>query len=246
MTGTALKIIALVTMIIDHIGAIFFPELTFIRYIGRISFPLYAFLISEGVAHTSSKQNYALRLIGFALLSEIPYDLALYGSFYYPASQNVIFELFTGMITLWSLDNALKKKKYLYLLLVPLFALLAEILGFSYGVYGIILMVVFYLLRKIPILSAIGCAAVTFIFHGITSYSLFGPGSLVSLGILSLVSVGYCNVLSLNYVQLWAMSAALFIAFYNGKEEKNRLKWMFYLIYPLHLLLLWVLNAYVF
>ena len=72
MTGTALKIIALVTMIIDHIGAIFFPELTFIRYIGRISFPLYAFLISEGVAHTSSKQNYALRLIGFALLSEIP------------------------------------------------------------------------------------------------------------------------------------------------------------------------------
>lgn len=246
MTTQALKIIALVTMIIDHIGAIFFPELIFLRYIGRISFPLYAFLISEGVAHTSSKQNYALRLLGFALLSEIPYDLAFYGTLYYPDSQNVIFELFMGMITLWSLDSALKKKKYLYLLLVPIFALLSEILGFSYGVYGISLMVVFYLLRKIPILSGISGAIVTFLFNGITYYYLFGPGTLFSTGILSLNSTGYCSILTLNYTQLWAMLATLFIVFYNGKEDKNSLKWLFYAAYPLHLILLWVLKAYVF
>ncbi len=246
MTTQALKIIALITMFIDHIGAIFFPELLFLRYIGRISFPLYAFLIAEGVAHTSSKQNYAIRLLGFALLSEIPYDLAFYGKVYYPAAQNVIFELFMGMITLWSLDSALKKKKYLYLLLIPLFALLSEILGFSYGVYGIVLMIIFYLLRKIPILSGISATIVTFIFNGITTYSLFGPGTLLSAGILSLVSVGYCSILTINHTQLWAMLATLFIVFYNGKEDKNSLKWLFYASYPLHLILLWVLNVYVF
>ena len=246
MTTTALKIIALITMLIDHVGAIFFPELTFLRYIGRISFPLYAFLVSEGVAHTSSKQNYAIRLIGFAILSEVPYDLAFHSSFWYPSNQNVLFELFAGMIALWTLDSALKKKKYLNLLFVPLIAIISELLGFSYGIYGIILMVAFYLLRKIPILSAIVGAVITFVFNGLTQYALFGPGSLVSVGILSLVSIGYLEVLTLNYVQLWAMLGSLFIAFYNGKEDKNGLKWLFYAVYPLHLLALWLLNAYVF
>lgn len=81
MTGFHLKLIALITMFIDHIGAVFFPQVTLLRVIGRISFPLYAFLIAEGCRYTRNRGRYALGLGVFALISEIPYDLALHPEF---------------------------------------------------------------------------------------------------------------------------------------------------------------------
>ena len=81
MTGFHLKLIALTTMFIDHIGAVFFPQVTLLRVIGRISFPLYAFLIAEGCRYTRNRGRYALGLGVFALISEIPYDLALHPEF---------------------------------------------------------------------------------------------------------------------------------------------------------------------
>lgn len=81
MTGFHLKLIALTTMFIDHIGAVFFPQVTLLRVIGRISFPLYAFLIAEGCRYTRDRGKYALGLGVFALISEIPYDLALHPEF---------------------------------------------------------------------------------------------------------------------------------------------------------------------
>lgn len=81
MTGFHLKLIALTTMFIDHIGAVFFPQVTLLRVIGRISFPLYAFLIAEGCRYTRNRGRYALGLGAFALISELPYDLALHPEF---------------------------------------------------------------------------------------------------------------------------------------------------------------------
>ena len=81
MTGFHLKLIALTTMFIDHIGAVFFPQVTLLRVIGRISFPLYAFLIAEGCRYTRNRWRYALGLGAFALISELPYDLALHPEF---------------------------------------------------------------------------------------------------------------------------------------------------------------------
>ncbi len=81
MTGFHLKLIALTTMFIDHIGAVFFPQVTLLRVIGRISFPLYAFLIAEGCRYTRNRGRYALGLGVFALISEIPYDLAFHPEF---------------------------------------------------------------------------------------------------------------------------------------------------------------------
>lgn len=94
MTGFHLKLIALTTMFIDHIGAVFFPQVTLLRVIGRISFPLYAFLIAEGCRYTRNRGRYALGLGAFALISELPYDLALHPEFleYGLWGQNFLFQ----------------------------------------------------------------------------------------------------------------------------------------------------------
>ena len=82
LTGYHLKLIALITMFIDHIGFVFFPQVHALRVIGRVSFPIYAFLIAEGCRYSHDRTLYALRLGLFALISEIPYDLALYPDYF--------------------------------------------------------------------------------------------------------------------------------------------------------------------
>ena len=92
-----LKLIAVVTMFIDHIGSIIFPHIMFLRIIGRISFPIFAFLIVNGYRHTHNLKKYLLRLAAFAIISEIPYNLIWSGDIAYPNSQNVFVTLFLGV-----------------------------------------------------------------------------------------------------------------------------------------------------
>lgn len=88
-------------MLTDHIGYIFFPtDLTW-RYIGRIAFPLYCFLLTEGFFHTRSREKYLLRMAGFAVISEIPFDLALYHMPIYRDYNNVFWTLLIGLAVMY-------------------------------------------------------------------------------------------------------------------------------------------------
>lgn len=118
ISGSALKIVALVTMIIDHIGLgilSFLPGMAdtesftynayaVCRLIGRIAFPIYIFLLVEGVQHTRSMWRYALRMLIFAVISEFPFDLALYGKTFDWEHQNVYLTLFFGVLMLWAFE----------------------------------------------------------------------------------------------------------------------------------------------
>ena len=97
MSAFILKIIALITMTCDHISYVIFKKFSYLNYIGRIAFPIFAFQISEGYIHTKNLKKYLLRLFVFALISQAPY--ALYRSAFFASfSLNVFFTLFLGLI----------------------------------------------------------------------------------------------------------------------------------------------------
>ncbi len=97
-----LKWIAVITMIIDHTGAVLFPDNMVFRYIGRIAFPIFCFLLVEGFFHTRDVRKYMLRLGLFALISEIPYDLAFRDTVLEFEHQNVFFALLLGVVMIWN------------------------------------------------------------------------------------------------------------------------------------------------
>jgi len=140
-----LKCIAVLSMLIDHIGMILFPEVTLLRMIGRLAFPMFCFLLVEGFYHTHNVERYMVRLGVFALISEIPFDLARFGVVLEFSHQNVFFTLFIGVAMMYGLQkycgNLVK------IVIIVLAMAFAALLSTDYSFLGILLILVYYLLR---------------------------------------------------------------------------------------------------
>lgn len=250
ISGSTLKLIAIVTMLIDHIGAgilarmiwqsgymemiaannsevyaAWFAEnktlyitYTVMRAIGRIAFPIFCFLLVEGFQKTHDVKKYALRLGIFALVSEIPFDLAFNSKVLELSYQNVFFTLFLGLLTMVVCDMALRKewsqkeklnkviRVVLAIVIIAAGAVFAEWLRTDYGATGVLCIMVLYIFRRRK-----------------AAQMLAGAASF-----------------------LWEIPAPLaFIpmAFYNGKRG-IRLKYVFYAFYPVHLLLIYLICVY--
>ena len=222
LDGTMLKLIAMVSMVFDHVGDMFFPSLMGPRMIGRLAMPLFSFCIAEGFAHTRDKKKYLLRMGLFALISEIPFDLAFEGKIGF-GHQNIMLTFFLSILGLMLFDairggkdNKEKKIPFwrtgLGVLAVALLALASLVLHADYTAFAVIAVFLFYLLRqKHPLLrSAAGVA-----FLALTR------------------TMGYYCATGFSFIPL---------ALYNGKKGRG-LKWLFYVFYPGHLLLLAVIKA---
>ncbi len=217
ISADALKWIAIITMLIDHIGAAIlengfiqaYPKLQTIdfvlRLIGRIAFPIFCFQIIEGFAHTRNLRNYILRLFVFALLSEIPFDFAFRGEVGI-VSQNVFFTLFIGLVAITVISKFENKQAWLRGLMtffVSIVAMgLAEFLRTDYGAVGVFLILVLYYFQSKRILQCT-VGAVSFLWE---------PTSLLSF---------------------------VLFYFYNGRRTMKWNKYFFYLFYPGHLLILY-------
>ena len=215
LTGNQLKLIAMLTMTIDHIGAILLPQYRFLRIIGRLSMPIYAFMIAEGCHYTHDRKAYFLRLAGLALLCQVVYtlvDRSLYQCIL------VTFSMSVGLIC--AVENARKKKTpgsiFAAAVLLAAVYFVCEKLslfipGFhvDYGIWGVLLPVIVY----------------------------FGGRDIVAFGLGVLL---LC--LSLGHTQWWAMLTVPLIALYNGQRGKHRLGWVFYLYYPAHLVILYAIS----
>lgn len=236
LSQEGLKLIACVTMLLDHIGAVIvmdcFEHATganrgilldlyeILRTVGRLAFPIYCFLLVEGYIHTRNPRRYGLRLLIGVLLSEIPYDMALYGEFSW-AHQNVMVTLLLGFVMLEAMNKV--PRLWMRLLLLVPFMYLAEWAGSDYGADGILLIGMFALTRELPHQGLVR-------FFGI--WCVFSPFHLMALNWLGGFSVT---------VQELAAFAAIPIGMYDGgKRTKNKaVQWAFYLFYPAHLLALY-------
>ncbi len=147
----ALKWIAIISMLIDHIGAVLFPWCEWMRIVGRLAFPIFAYLLVEGFCYTKDVKKYLLRLGLFALISEIPFDLAFFGSVFAPAHQNVFFELFCGILMLYLMLKTPSKVNQIIILIALL--LISDWLFLDYGSWGLLMIFVFYRFREQKVLK---------------------------------------------------------------------------------------------
>lgn len=238
LSGFTLKCIAMVTMLIDHIGYVLFPGYVIFRIIGRLAFPIYCFLLVEGAVHTSNRKKYLGRLFLFALISEIPFNLAIGGSVWYPEAQNVLFTLMLGLLAIRLLQEPLNWKNQplitgIRVVLVLALVLLAEFARTDYGACGVIFILIFYIFRSQRLLkSAVFAVAVAFLYGGIENFAIF-----------SLVPI-LCYNEGKGSFPLPKHSKAEFG--FPDKRGPGALKYFFYVFYPAHLLLLYLLAAYVF
>ncbi|MBO6112510.1 MAG: hypothetical protein J6P45_05640 [Lachnospiraceae bacterium] len=157
MSVFALKLFALISMIIDHMGYVIFPQYRWMRYVGRLAFPIYAFLITEGYIHTRNVKKYLLRLGVFAVISEVPFDLAFSGVPFDKNYQNVFFTLLLGLIALIFIDF-FAGQTYLQCLSVLALCSAAQFMGTDYRYIGVCLIVVFYLFRDRKPFKMVGAA----------------------------------------------------------------------------------------
>lgn len=218
MNAFILKLIALVTMIIDHYGAIFHSDIMIFRMIGRIAFPIYCFLLVEGFYHTKDFKKYATRLFIFGLISEVFFDYALYGKLSL-GHQNVFFTLFIGLMAMHFLENKEGKYKINRNMVIFLAVILATFLSVDYSLIGIIYILAFYFNRKY-----------------ITRHKL------IRTGLIMLVT----NLVFTSLIQMLSLLALPIIYFYNeelGPKNKG-LQLSFYIAYPLHLLIFYLIKIY--
>jgi hypothetical protein len=175
LSGSSLKVIAMVTMVIDHTACYFISdgwEYECMRGIGRIAFPIFAFLIAEGYRHTRRKWDYGRNLLIFAFISEIPWMLL-----HTDGSHNVLFTLLAGFCCIAILDK-LRSHKVMLILLVLLIAFSASVLNSDYGIQGVALILIFYLLKDKLLLQLLFILPLFYDFHPL--------GILASLGMLNL------------------------------------------------------------
>ena len=113
LSAAALHIIAMALMLMDHLWATLLPAQDWLTCAGRLAFPIFAFMAVEGYFHTRNLKRYALRLLLFALLSEVPFDLMYGGTWFYPVHQNVIWTLLLGLLGVHLMETVRKKQKAL-------------------------------------------------------------------------------------------------------------------------------------
>lgn len=237
LSGSTIKMIAIVTMFIDHLAAgvlgrylihamgmgvdviyvgswawryeTMYMVYQVMRFIGRIAFPIFCFLLIEGFEHTRNVKKYALRMFLFCLISEVPFDLLFNSSILEFGYQNVFFTLFIGLLTMWGFKTASEWDcHWLVAVILDVVVVLsgiaaAELLATDYGGIGVVCIMILYVTRnRKPVQILTGCISF--------AWELTAPLAFIPIGL------------------------------YNGKRGLN-MKYFFYFFYPVHLLLIYFL-----
>lgn len=262
-----LKAIAMFTMLVDHIGYLFFPSMMIFRTIGRIAFPIFAYLIGIGYEYTSSLKKYMMRLLIFALITQIPYSFFNRSVTFEPFNLNILFTLLIGLVFIYLVNDSIKilksKLSITYFKLVANLGFMLLVLylneylkflgygrGLEYGWYGIALILIFYYNKKSTLLLIINYIILTFIhaFYNIF-FSLIQRNNVSIIGnlientklIINYIFGDMNEILTLNtyFFQGRSIMSLYFIKGFNKEKFYMQLNpWFGYLFYPGHMSLL--------
>lgn len=238
-SSNALKIIAMISMVIDHIGFVFFPQCIILRYIGRIAFPIYCFLLVEGFFYTHNVYKYMARLFSFAIISEIPFNLGLYNTLIYTGNTNVFFTLFIGLAVIFCAQVIYRKTndRSMGMICAVVGMVLAYKIRCDYSYTGILMIYVFYLMREGRISG--------------TEQSRNRATMIMCLLITMIM------LMHKGYIENYGVFALVFILLYSGKKTgglwdklhmnkcNTLMKYVFYAFYPVHLFVIYILRSFV-
>lgn len=242
MTTSMLKFIACLLMLIDHLGAALYPELRVLRMIGRLSFPIFAYLIAIGYVRTNSFSKYLSRLLMFGFISQIPFSLAFGGpvsinSFsdfllFFVGSPsphlNIFFTLTLGLLAIHIWDT--EESKLAKIIVVISLGMAAKAFNTDYDMYGVAMMLAFYIFRDSKVKTVISQVGVYILFNASETLYYINkfPGTEIELR---------------YFIQGLSLLALIIIFSYNNKKGKN-LKYFFYAFYPVHLLIIGLIKIF--
>ena len=224
MSSFALHILAMLLMLCDHLQLTLLPDLPILRCVGRLAFPLFAFMAVEGYLHTRSLKKYLLRLLMLAVISEIPFDLLVSGSVFDPMHQNVIWTIILGLCCIRAFENISADLKKMLSAVVIIASLAAAIIArVDYSSAGVLTLLAFYAFR----------------------------GNTVRCRLMQLLSLAFINLVLLGGIQFAFPYQALavlslpIIWLYDGSQGPHNgfIKAANYLFYPAHMLILALFSA---
>ena len=218
LTGNQLKIIALIAMTCDHVGLQLFPEVLFLRIIGRLALPIFAYMIAEGCRYTRNRKKYLLRMASLAALCQVVYFFAM-GSLY----QCILVTFSLSICLIYAMDRWQERRDMASRILalgtlVVTFVLCVVLPDFvpgfeiDYGIMGVLLPVLIYFGRPVQ------------------NYLLAG-----------LILLGF----SYGGLQWWGLAAIPLLAVYNEQRGKYNIGKLFYIYYPLHLVAIYGISQFV-
>lgn len=227
MTAFTLKIIAMISMVLDHVKYAIPSTKNFATiYLGRIAFPIFAFLIAEGFIHTHSRPKYMLKMLAFAIISQIPFHAFADEIAHATTNLNVLFTFeiaLLGLCTIEFFNNTqsngiLKILNYLSVsIILTVILIITYFIHPDYTWFGVSVVWVFYLFRNSKILTSLSYTILLLLYY-------------YSAGEIHNYKMIICSLISL-----------IFICLYNGEQGK-KLKYFFYFFYPVHLVILYVLS----
>ena len=231
-----LHLIAMFTMLLDHAWATVVSGNMWMNYVGRLAFPIFAFLIAEGYFHTGNFKKYVQRLVIFAIISEIPFNLMTGGSIIYPFHQNVLWTFVIALLCIRQIDkikngDKAKVKKILLIAGIMILGILAGTAGMTdYSGAGVLSVFVFYF------------------FHGRDWKNMLGQFAGIYFINFILLQNMDIPIMVLGHefffpTQGFAIFALIPIWLYRGKQgmHNKAIQYMYYAFYPVHILILSVL-----
>lgn len=239
LTAAVLHIIAMTLMLMDHLWATLLPAREWLTCAGRVAFPIFAFMAVEGYFHTRNFKKYILRMLLFAVLSEIPFDLMYGGTWFYPVHQNVLWTFLLGLLGVWLMEQVRKKgKTWMYLLVcvlvVPAGLVLGTLCMVDYYGVGILTVFVFYFLHGRKWWCFLGQLAALYWLNVELLGGLMYPVQLFSM------EFELCQ-------QGLALLALIPIWLYRGRQgyHSKPFQYLCYAFYPVHMLLLVVVLNFI-